>query len=208
MRRPVVIDGYAQGIEGIAQGIELTGESRLMFCKTCWKNIGHRSSVCRFDHPHGEDAALDCSCSAGCFGLYGCSSTRPLVSCCARLAQYGTDFVEIRKAVVRAFHPNNVGSMVVSHNPGWAGKRPAGDLGEMIIAEAYSRKFSPWENCETTKGCAKGQLDCHTTGTVPRHAKGTRHKQLVFYMTVKPPSVPLEGDGGLQGTNPKEEWKK
>ena len=105
----------------------------------------------RFDHPHGEDTSPD--------GLYGCSSARPLVKC-ARLAQYGADIVEVRKAVVRSFHPNNIRSLVISHHPKWMGKRPTGDLGKLIMAEAYNKELTPWEDCETTKGCEKKQLDC------------------------------------------------
>ena len=87
-------------------------------------------------------------------------------------------------------------------------RRPTGDLGEIIMAEAYNREFTPWENCETTKGCAKGQLDCHTTGTVARHAKKTRHGQLVFHITVKPLSnSTLKENEGSQKRTHQEEWK-
>ena len=83
MQPPKVINGYVQG--AFNPGLELTGESRLTFCKTCWRNIGHRSSVSRFDHPHGDDTPPDCSCSAGCFGLYGCSSEIGRASCRERV---------------------------------------------------------------------------------------------------------------------------
>ena len=89
------------------------------------------------------------------------------------------------------------------------GNKTLWGLGELIMAEAYHKTFSPWEVSETTKGSAKEQLDCHTTGTVARYPRNTRQKQLVFHMTVKPLSTSSqeEKEGSQTGTH-KDGWKR
>ncbi|CAL8234065.1 unnamed protein product [Arctogadus glacialis] len=168
LQDPEVVDGYVQGAN--AQGIELTGESRLTFCKTCWKNVGHRSSVSRYDHPHGEDGPPDCSCAAGCYGLYGCSSARPLVDCCARLAQYGTSFVEMRKVVVRSFHPNNIGSLVISHNLEMDGKGAYGRLRRDNYGGSLQKKIHPLGELRNNQRVCKGTVGLSHHG----HGSSTR----------------------------------